>query len=113
MENEENIHHAESEKKPKKKNKKQKQFTWIIGSIVAITLIALIAFGYYLVNFMEKPKTASTAVATVNGEDVSLEELNNRYDKLPPQYQSLVTKNDLLDQLINLSQLFVRVWRFA
>ena len=45
------------------------------------------------------PKPAELA-ATVNYEDITIPELDKRYDLFPPEYQQLISKKDVLDQMI-------------
>ncbi len=46
------------------------------------------------------PKPAELA-ATVNYEDITIPELDKRYDLFPPEYQQLISKKDVLDQMID------------
>lgn len=48
----------------------------------------------------------SSVAATVNGQSISAEELDGHYSTLPPEYQQVVTKKMLLDQLIVETLLF-------
>ncbi len=42
-----------------------------------------------------------TPAAVVNGEEISMQELDDRYNLLPNDYKTLVAKNDVLSQMID------------
>ncbi len=45
--------------------------------------------------------TPSSVAATVNGDKITIKEVDDYYARIPEQYQQLITKNDILEQLIN------------
>lgn len=63
--------------------------------VVIIVLITAIYVGS-----QEPTKTTNEIAATVNAEEITLDELNKAFNSLPPQYQGTITKKSLLDQLI-------------
>ncbi|MEA2036626.1 MAG: peptidylprolyl isomerase [Nanoarchaeota archaeon] len=86
-----------SKRKPRKMKKKT------IKKISAVVvLIVILAVAFY---FAFKTLTPQKAIATVNGEAITSEELNIKYDQLPDQYKLFVTKEDFLEQMINVKLL--------
>jgi len=57
----------------------------------------MINFNEFFPGDAEEQQTA----ALVNGEEITMEELNNQFKSLPPAYQQFMTKEDLLEQMIN------------
>jgi len=81
----------------KKKSKKQKSKVKVyIGLILG--LVILIALIYTL---FDKFQESSKIAAVVNGEVITYSEIEELYAQLPPTYQGIITKNDILDQKIN------------
>jgi len=86
-----------------KKNKKKK-LNYLAHILILIAVIAVVFFiGKSLTNLMNRftQQTTSDVIAVVNGEEITQQELDQKYDKLPAQYKSLFTKEFFLDQLIN------------
>lgn len=77
--------------KRKKKTpfKKISPFILIVVIIIIMTIVTL-KFGF--------PK--ENVVAVVNGEDITLKELETKYNRLPQPYRLLLTKEAFLDKLI-------------
>jgi parvulin-like peptidyl-prolyl isomerase len=46
-------------------------------------------------------KSQSEIAAVVNEEEITLQELNNRYEKIPENYKQLITKETLLEQIVD------------
>ncbi|MFH1211918.1 MAG: peptidylprolyl isomerase [Candidatus Woesearchaeota archaeon] len=76
--------------KPKKDNSKK----IIIGAAILVVIAAVVLLIIFL------PK-ANKVLATVNGEKITLEEVNERYGSIPAQYKAVVTKQQILDQIID------------
>ena len=83
----------EEELKVKKFNK-----FWVYTTAILVLVIIVVAMLYFKGVFnIKKPEAA----AIVNGETITLEELNGQYDRLPEQYKQVITKNEILDRLID------------
>lgn len=65
--------------------------------IIFGVLIILIASYFVITNYY---KRSESIAAKVNGEIITIEELDKAYNSLPEQYKTLIDKKDLLDQLI-------------
>ena len=85
----------------KKKSKKLKSAIYTI--ILAVVVISIFT---YLILTENKGTVEGTSIVMVNGEPITDAELESEFQKLPPQYQSLITKEDLLDQIIDRKLLF-------
>lgn len=72
--------------------------------IVVVLLVIVIIVGVVGWNYYEKQKKI---VATVDGEVITIDELNKVFAALPAQYQGLVTKASLLDQLVQAKVLYL------
>jgi len=83
-----------AKKKSLKNSKKSKTGKYIV-SIIVIAIIAVAV--YLLMQYVEPDQT----VAIVNGEKINQSELDEKFDNLPEQYKVVITKEILLDQLIN------------
>ncbi|MEA3430111.1 MAG: peptidylprolyl isomerase [Nanoarchaeota archaeon] len=77
--------------------KKVRVRTGRIISIIIVIAIVFLAF-FLFKNYQQSPTGA--VAATVNGEKISMQELNAQYDAIPEIYKSFVTKSSLLEQLI-------------
>jgi len=62
----------------------------VIGIVVVAAIIGL--------NYESSPE--NVVAATVNGEVITIDDLNRAYDSLPVQYAGAVSKTELLNQLI-------------
>lgn len=89
-----------TKKKPAKKAQKKKSYFWpIFLSIVGIVIIIWAIF--YLKDVLQ-PTTPGVA-AIVNGQEISVEELNKEYEfffllgGLPESYKDIITKGDFLN----------------
>jgi len=69
----------------------------ILLAIIGIFLIVVVIF--YVKEGFQK-ETIGEGAAIVNGEVISLQELNENYDLVPESYKVFVTKEQILDQLI-------------
>ena len=83
-------------KTPKKEKKENKKLKYYIISLLAI--IAVIALFYA---YRDKIFYHDTAAAIVNGEVITLSDINAVYSSLPAQYKQLMTKEMILNQTIN------------
>ncbi len=71
-----------------------------VGVYIAILiLIAAIAAGIYFTVIFTAQRPEAAAV--VNGEAITVAELNAQYDRLPEQYRQFLTKDNILDRLID------------
>lgn len=99
-ENNNNQKNEEDTVPKKKRSKKSKKLLKKISAI--IVLVAILSVVLY---FAFKTLTPEEAIATVNGEIITKQELNQKYDQLPDQYKLFITKEDFLDQIINIKLL--------
>jgi len=83
-----------AKKKTRKNSKKSKVGKYIMSIIVIAIIVAAV---YFLMQYIEPTQP----VAIVNGEEITQAELDEKYEKLPEQYKVVITKELLLDQLIN------------
>lgn len=65
-----------------------------------VALIIILVIGVFVFIVMQKQNSQKDTAAVVNGEIITLTELNKAYDSLPPQYAGTVTKTSLLNQII-------------
>ena len=65
----------------------------VILILIAVGLVFKTYSGGY---FISKFKVA----ATVNGEEISVAELDKQYGSIPDEYKLFITKDDLLEQLV-------------
>jgi len=84
-----------------KKKKKDKKPT-ILVLVLAIAVIAVLS---YLISVEVSTSKNKQIVAKINTEKVSFEDLQLEFDRLPLQYQGIVFKPDLLEQMIDLKLL--------
>ncbi|MBD3164818.1 hypothetical protein GF323_06485 [Candidatus Woesearchaeota archaeon] len=95
------------DKMTKKSRSKSKQkiksalFTIILAVIVISILI-------YLIMGEQSKDAHSGTAAIVNGEKITQAELEEEYSKLPLEYRSLISKEDMLSQLIDKKLLMQR-----
>jgi len=99
--NQQTIKKNNNNSNKKKKPKKMKKSTIKKISAVVI-LIAVLATVLYFAFKTLKPQGA---IATINGEIITKQELDQKYSQLPEQYQLFITKEDFLDQMINVKLL--------
>lgn len=87
-------------KKPAKKSQKKKNYFWPI--FLSIVGIAIIIWAIFYLKGTLQP-TTSEVVATVNGQEVSLETLTKEYEfffllgGLPDTYKEIITKENFLN----------------
>jgi len=93
--------------KPKKsKTEENSVWPWVVLIIVIIAATAVLIWS-----IVRQPSitgsvigddiTSQTVVATVNGQEITLGEINTRYQSLNPFYRSIITKEMLLNQSID------------
>ena len=80
--------------KPRSKKKSYK-----IYFIYTLLIVALLVTAFFITKRFA-PSEAPVA-AVVNGEQITEQNLAEQYNRLPDQYKLLITKEQLLDQLIN------------
>jgi len=82
---------------PKKMEQKQDSMRGLV-LVLALILIVAIAVGVYKADgFVEK----DVLVATIDGEDIYMSEVNERWDELPEGYKEQITKDSLIQSLID------------
>lgn len=93
-ENEEDYLEENKDSRHSKQNAKPSAVVWIIGIIIAAVLIA---GTIYYVNQRAGAKTGNI-VAKVNGEPITLQELDASYAQLNPAFKEQFSKEELLNQ---------------
>ncbi|MBW2974757.1 SurA N-terminal domain-containing protein [Candidatus Woesearchaeota archaeon] len=86
-------------KKKKTRGIKKKTIKKISAVVV---LVAVLAVVLYFAFATLKP---AKAIATVNGEAITNRELEDKYNRLPDEYKLFISKEDFLDQIINVKLL--------
>src|SRR3989339_487156 len=87
---------------PKKKKQKRMKKSTIKKISIVIVLIAVLAVVLYFAFRTLRPEKV---IATVNGEPITAQELEQKYAQLPDQYKIFITKEAFLDQIINVKLL--------
>ncbi|MBW2999352.1 SurA N-terminal domain-containing protein, partial [Candidatus Woesearchaeota archaeon] len=88
----------DSSKKKTKKSKIKKISPNTVIGLAALTVIIILAA--VLMNLDKIFPSSEGVAARVNGEEITVEELNERYDALPIQYKQLLTKEQFLNQTV-------------
>ena len=87
----------------------------IINVSLSVIFVVLLIFSVSLLYFNSVPNSGgflksindrffpkpSETAAVVNGEEITMDELDNRYSLLPQEYQQFITKSDVLSQIID------------
>ncbi len=71
----------------------------IIIGIIIICLFVLYLTGCDTVDFSKTP--SRDAAATVNGESITIQDINEQYDRVPEEYKQFITKEMILNQSID------------
>ncbi len=95
-------HKSTGHSNPKKNN----TATYVILAIVILIAIIFVYTKYYPSTAGSGTTNDKTVIASVNGEDITLDELEKAYVSVPPQSQVSLTKKDLLNQMIEARLLF-------
>jgi foldase protein PrsA len=90
--------HKKAKKKAKKESINKTNNTAIIlwAVIILLVIAALVVYNKDVI-FGDTFKAA----AKINGEKITMKQLNNQYLNLPEQYQQRLTKEQVLDRMIN------------
>lgn len=94
-------HHKKHKKSKSHKRPKSKKKNYVLAVAVFIVLVAVV---YGIIVLLGKAGTARAeqeVAAYVNGEPIMMEELDEQYSRIPPQYQLYLSKAVLLNQTIN------------
>ncbi|MFH0874959.1 MAG: peptidylprolyl isomerase [archaeon] len=97
--NEHNISHIKSKHMKKR----------VLNALLVLALISIVGLSLYLVytktnglSFVKKDDVVDDSTAAiVNGEVITMSELNAKFGRIPAQYQLMITKDKLLEQLVN------------
>ncbi len=85
-------------------HKHSQQGTWwiipIVIIIAAIIVVGLVSNWTYYINSGEKPIEIGAVLVTVNGEPIYQEQLDKQWNALSVQSKMQLTREDLLDQLV-------------
>src|SRR3989338_5706616 len=97
-------HEIEHKKEEQHTRKKNNTTAYIILAIILLVAIIFIYTKYY------SPSSASqngkTVIASVNGEEITLDELEKTYQSVTSQSQISLTKKGLLNQIIEARLLY-------
>ncbi|MBW2989362.1 SurA N-terminal domain-containing protein [Candidatus Woesearchaeota archaeon] len=86
---------------PEEKTKKEEASSKKNTLKKIFTVIVLVAILALILNLAFKTLKPGKAVATVNGEVITGQELEQKYGQLPEQYKLFIPEEEFLDQLIN------------
>ena len=95
---------AKKEEAPKviiRKVERGKAFQY---TTIALLVVLVAGLGYVV--YGDKLSFGEEVAAKVNGEKITVSELNRLYDSLPEQQKSLMTKDDVLEQLVQLKVIY-------
>ena len=78
-----------------------------LGTIIFVILLVGVIAGAILVNqnMLGDSKVTEPIAASVNGEIITVSELDSTYNKLPPQTKNVFTKKEQLEELITVKLL--------
>lgn len=85
--------HTTHSSKKKQENNNNK---YIMHSIIVVIAIILLIFVFKNI-FTNEP--SKNVVATFDSTQITLDELNKAYDKLPAEFQAMITKEQYLEEL--------------
>lgn len=109
LDSHDNIENVSSESAIEQKPVEKKGHGKLIVAGVVIIALAVAAFFFFnsgnptgnVILDEEAALGVDGIVARVNDVDITAEELNEAYNTLPPQYQFSMTKEDLLERLVD------------
>ena len=71
---------------------------------IALLVVLIAGLGYFV--YGDKLSFGDGIAAKVNGEEITVTELNRIYDSLPEQQKALMTKDDVLEQIVQLKVIY-------
>ena len=85
--------------------KKKDYFFPLIILITAVIILGFVSNGTFFLDSLLNPKSTEnvgeqTVIVTVNGDEIYQEELDEYWNRLPPQVKLQLTKEDLLEEFI-------------
>lgn len=92
--------HAHDSKESSKKKQKSNTIMTIVAILIIIGITLLILNVKKIVP-ENSDDTLAEAAAIVNGEPITLTELDTEFSRLPQQYQQFLTKSDYLGQMVS------------
>jgi len=95
-----NVKHISKKDEVKNENFTVKKTTFIGFVLLFIIIGTLIFFTFNNGNLINFNKKQSDVAAIVNGEVITLTDLNKVYESMPQQYEGTITKELLLTQLV-------------
>ena len=112
VEKKEKKEHHESEHKKEEHHvqKKSNTTTYVVLAIIVLAIIIFIYTKYYSPNTNIENKNEKIVIASVNGEEITLDELEKAYQSVPSQSQISLTKKDLLNSMIEASSARSDAW---
>jgi len=69
------------------------------NKLIIIAVIGVIIICAFVLYFNKSP--SGDVAAIVNGESITIQEINDQYDRVPEQYKQVITKEMLLNQSVN------------
>jgi foldase protein PrsA len=83
--------------------KKKPVTKYILGAVIFVALVAIVVVAILLLSKSGVSRIASSkaTAATVNGEKITVGQLEEQYAKVPETYKPYITKSMLLNQTIN------------
>jgi parvulin-like peptidyl-prolyl isomerase len=92
-----------AKKKHKKHPSKKKSDNTMFKVVVFVILVAVVGLLIFLTSKSGSLRLTKQdrVAATVNGEEITTEYLDEQYARVPPEYQGFITKSMLLNQTIN------------
>lgn len=99
----------QNKKKTKNSSKKISKNNKILYTALAIFIVVILLYQFDPSPTQTQDETPQGELAaTINGDPITMEELDNLYESLPAQYKGSVTKDTLLDQLIQTKVLYIK-----
>jgi len=89
--------HKKQSSSHKKHHAHKRSFPWVYTIAFLVLVVVVVGVLYFFTGL----NRGGDAAAVVNGEEISMEYLNEQYARIPPQYKEFVTKGVLLNQTIN------------
>src|SRR3989344_3047486 len=101
-------HENEHKKEEHRVQKKNNTTTYVVLAIIVLAAIIFIYTRYYSPNANTEKTDGGEkiVIASVNGEEITLDELEKTYQSVPSQSQISLTKKDLLNSMIEARLLY-------
>ncbi len=97
----EEVKEREKKKESKKKEKEKKSIKKYLVLASIVVLIAIILIFVNIGKIIPKKQSTGGIAAIVNGEVITIEELDTQYNRFSPEEKNIISKEFLLDALID------------